>query len=276
MDRILLGQGGNLRENVLAAYNQVAQGKDIVIIEGPNHVAAGAILELSNLEAITLFQARGIVVVRYRNELSLDNMLATRATVGPAIVGTILNTIPAGQLEYVEQVVAPFCARRGVPVFASIPQDRLLMATTVRELARALDGEVLCAEPHCENLVESLMVGAMNVEAALRYFRRKANKAVITGGDRTDIQSAALETSTSCLILTGNMHPSPAILTRAEEQGVPVILVKQDTLSTIEIVESVFSRVRFHDREKILRFESILEERLDYDGLMTALGIPRA
>jgi BioD-like phosphotransacetylase family protein len=40
------------------------------------------------------------------------------------------------------------------------------------------------------------MVGAMSAENALSYFRRKAHKVVITGGDRPDIQLAALETST--------------------------------------------------------------------------------
>ena len=38
-----------------------------------------------------------------------------------------------------------------------------------------------------------MLVGAMSVESALSYFRRKPNKAVITGGDRADIQLAALE-----------------------------------------------------------------------------------
>lgn len=49
-------------------------------------------------------------------------------------------------------------------------------------------------------MVEHLMIGAMDVDSALTYFRRKPNKAVITGGDRPDIQLAALETSTKCTI----------------------------------------------------------------------------
>jgi len=45
------------------------------------------------------------------------------------------------------------------------------------------------------------MVGAMGQEQALNFLEVKANKAVITGGDRADVQLAALETSTKCLIL---------------------------------------------------------------------------
>ena len=88
-------------------------------------------------------------------------------------------------------------------------------------------------------LVELLTVGAMTVEAALSRFRQQTNKAVITGGDRTDIQLAALETSTTCLILTGNLQPSPLIVKQAEEFGVAILLVPTNTMETIEKIEGI-------------------------------------
>jgi BioD-like phosphotransacetylase family protein len=109
----------------------------------------------------------------------------------------------------------------------------------------------------------------------LTYFRRKPNKAVITGGDRPDIQLAALETSTKCLILTGNLHPSPIILGRAEEVGVPMILAKQDTLTTVEIIEQFFGKTRFHQEKKIQRFERMLDERFDFDTFYKELKLTR-
>ena len=87
-----------------------------------------------------------------------------------------------------------------------------MLSVSVGELAEFLSGKILCCADKVDELVEHLMVGAMSVDSALTYFRRKPNKAVITGGDRPDIQLAALETSTKCLILTGNLQPSPIIL----------------------------------------------------------------
>ncbi len=187
----------------------------------------------------------------------------------------MLAAVPAGRLDFVQKQVAPFCQKRGIKVFATLPQDRLLMSTSVGEIVEALNGEVLCCGDRLDELVENLMVGAMSVDNALKFLRRKANKAVITGGDRPDLQLAALETNSKCLILTGNMHPSPIILGRAEELGVPMILAKQDTLTTVDIVESVFGKVRFHDEKKIRRFEALLEEHFDYAGLYSALGIKK-
>jgi hypothetical protein len=124
-----------------------------------------------------------------------------------------------------------------------------------------------------DELVEHLMVGAMSVESALSYFRRKPNKAVITGGDRPDIQLAALETSTKCVILTGNLHPSPIILGRAEEVGVPMVLVRQDTLTAVEVIERFFGKTRFHLEKKVRRFDEMLADRFDYERLYTVLGL---
>jgi BioD-like phosphotransacetylase family protein len=113
----------------------------------------------------------------------------------------------------------------------------------------------------------------MSVDSALTYFRRKPNKAVITGGDRPDIQLAALETSTKCLILTGNLRPSPIILGRAEEVGVPMILVRQDTLTAVEVIERFFGKTRFHQEKKVQRFEEMLQDRFDYEQLYDALQL---
>ena len=115
------------------------------------------------------------------------------------------------------------------------------------EIVDALGGTVLSAEDHLDDRVETFMVGAMGQDKALRFFRRKARKAVITGGDRADVQLAALETNTSALVLTGNFPPSSIVLARAEELGVPMVLVDMDTLTAVEHMEQLLGRVRLHE-----------------------------
>jgi hypothetical protein len=169
--------------------------------------------------------------------------------------------------------VVPFLKRNGLPVFAVLPTDRVLSSVTVSQLVDALQAEVICRPDLGNELVENLMIGAMSVDASLSYFRRSLNKAVITGGDRPDIQLAALETSTKCLILTGNLHPSPLIINRAEEAGVPIILVKHDTLTTVHLAEEAFRKIHFHHQKRIDRFERMVSERFDFAALYQALGL---
>ena len=77
----------------------------------------------------------------------------------------------------------------------------------------------------------------------------RPNKAVITGGDRPDIQLAAMETSTRCLILTGNIRPEAQIISRAEEEGIPILSTHHDTMTTIERIEGFFGKTRFTRRK---------------------------
>lgn len=273
LESIVKGESLEMADKITSAYNTIAADKDVVIIEGANNIASGSLINMSGIEIVELFKAKSIVVVRYRADLILDHLLIAKRVVGDAEVGAVINTIPQGRLSFVENEVKAFCARRGIQVFAALPQDRLLMAVAAKEIADALDAQVLAAKDNLGNLVESIMVGGMAADSALAHFRRKANKAVIAGGDRTDLISAALETSTACLVLTGNIHPGAQILARAEEQAVPVILSSLDTMTTIEVVESVFGKVRFHDQKKMLRFESLLDERFDYVALYKALGV---
>ena len=63
---------------------------------------------------------------------------------------------------------------------------------------------------------------------------------MITGGDRPEVQTAALEASgIEALVLTGGFRPPRAVLGKAEEEGVPVLLVQSDTRTTIDRVEEL-------------------------------------
>mgnify|MGYP002789689912 FL=1 len=97
--------------------------------------------------------------------------------------------------------------------------------------------------------------------------------AVVTGGDRTDIQLAALETSTHCLILTGHLPPLPAVLNRAEDLEVPILSVDLDTLTTVEIVDRAFGQVRLHESVKVQCIQRLMAEYFEVDRLIAQLGL---
>jgi BioD-like phosphotransacetylase family protein len=91
----------------------------------------------------------------------------------------------------------------------------------------------------------------MTIESALKYLRRAANKAVITGGDRADMTLTALESGTSVLILTGGLYPDVSVLSRASEKKVPVILVPFDTFTAIDKLHDISRRLRYDDEQGI-------------------------
>lgn len=271
----LRGPETDFAPRLMEAYKIISQGRDILVLEGGRSLREGYVAGLPPRRVVELLGASVLLALRFDETLMVDRALAAQGYFFEALKGVVLNDVPRARLEYVHSVVGPYLSRHGVEVFGVIPRDTLLASPTVGELAEGLRAEILVGAESGESLVENMMVGAMSAEAALTHFRRKPNKAVITGGDRADLQMAALETSTRCLILTGNLYPNPMVLHRAEERDVPVLLTNLDTMNAVEVVEEFFGLSRFQQPHKIERFKALLEENFNFNRLYESIGIAR-
>jgi BioD-like phosphotransacetylase family protein len=254
-------------------YTRVAKGKDVMLIEGVDRLSSGGLIRLPANEVCQLLDAQSLTVVRYTGPLSLDPVLFYRRVLGDSMRGAVINSVPQRLMESAEDVSKPYLQKEGILVFGILPEERFLMSVSVKELTDALGAEIVARPDKGQELVENLMVGAMTGDVALSYFRQKPHKAVITGGDRSDIQLAALQTSTKCLILTGNLQPQDMIKGVAQEMGVPIVVSKYDTLTTIEIVEGFFGKSRFQQEKKVQRFQALLDEHFDFTSLYVTLGL---
>jgi len=260
-------------KRLLEVFGRVSKGKDVMLVEGVDRLSAGGLIRLPANEVCKLLDAKSLTVVRYAGLLSLDAVLFYRRVLGDPMIGAVMNAVPQRLMESAEAVAKPYLQKEGILVYGVVPEDRFLMSVSVKELAEALEAEIVTRPDKGEELVQNLMVGAMTADVALSYFRQKPNKAVITGGDRSDIQLAALQTSTNCLILTGNLHPQDMIKGVAQEMGVPIVVSKYDTLTTIEIVEGFFGKSRFQQEKKTQRFQELLSEHFDFTSLYITLGL---
>jgi len=271
--RGLRGETAELRPRIQKAFEAVSAGKDLVIIGGAGSLSDGAFLGISGTRLAKEFRAPVILIDPYTNEVCLDCIMTAKEALGDHLIGVVLNRVPPQSLPEVEQMVVPFLVSKGVEVLGVLPLDKVLDAVTVRQMVEILDGKVLCAPEKLDEFVERFSVGAMDVDAALGYFRKLPNKAVITGGNRADIQLAALETSTKCLVLTGDQTPNDIIVTRARELGVPIVLVHHDTLATVEKLESVLGRIRIREDRKVQRARELLRDRLNVRRIIEKVGL---
>lgn len=259
-------------QQVLGQYLQM-QSPDVVLLEGPANLEEGSLFDLSLLQVAERVDAKILLVTRFHSLLMVGSLLSAQRRLGDRLMGVILNDIPEEHWEEAHSVVKPFLNQHNIPVVGLMPRSALLRSVSVSELVSQLQAEVLCRRDRLDLMVESLTIGAMNVNAALKYFRRGRNMAVVTGGDRTDIQLAALETSTQCLILTGQVPPSPAVLSRAEDLEIPILAVDLDTLSTVEIVDRAFGQVRVHEPIKVQYIYRMMAEHVEVNRLIADLGL---
>jgi BioD-like phosphotransacetylase family protein len=271
-----LGMGGetNLMDKVRSAVESIGAGKDMLLLEGGASLREGHAVYLPTPDVARELSSHVLVTVKYRSDIRvLDDTLSAKVRLGELLSGVVINRVPTEAANFITQLAIPYLERRGVPVLGALPEERRLAALTVSELKEALEAKVLTEHTNLDDMVEALTVGAMTAEAALHRFREQTNKAVITGGDRTDIQLAALETSTTCLILTGNLQPSPLIVKQAESFGVTILLVRDNTMETVEAIERVFGKTRLGQADKLAEFEALFAKHVDFDRLYNGLGV---
>lgn len=249
------------------SYNKIQKGKDIVLLEGAKNIEHGSFIGISSKDICKKLKAKEILILRYSSDI-VDYVMLAKEYLKDSFGGLIINWVPQNQAEYLNEIVLPFFNKRNIKVFGSIFSDKTLSSVTIKEIAELIDGKIITATGNVDTLITSFMVGAMSEEQALSFFKKQTDKAVITGGDRADIQLAALETGTNCLILTGYFQPSSIVTNRAEELGVPIILVNYDTLSAIERINEIIGKVRFHERIKIDKIVEVVKKSIDIDGLI--------
>jgi len=275
-DTFVAGPECDLLPQVLEKYQRVAANKDVVLLDGGASLREGLCLGIDPVRMVQALDVPTLAMVRFRNHVSAaDACVAAKRLLGERLIGTVVNVVPDEEVEFFERVCRPGLEERGLAVLGVVPRREQLQAISVGELADVLHAEFLTLPEKRDVLIENVVVGAMSAEKALPRIRRvPGTKAIITGGDRADIQLVALETTIHCMVLTGHLRPVPEVLRRAEECGVPVLLVRANTMETVEGIERVFGKTRLGQSAKLEQFEHLFAGHFDFGRLYRALGLP--
>jgi BioD-like phosphotransacetylase family protein len=275
-EQVLAGEAVELAGRVREAYAKVAAGRDAVIAGGVGDLARGSLVGLSAPAVAELLEAKVVVVAKSASDATVEEVLLAGRLLGRRVAGAIFNFAGVDDREALGGALGRHLERRGIPVLGVLPPDEVLGAISVRELSEHLPAKLLCCEKAQDELIVHFVIGAMGVASAAKYFRQRADKAVITGGDRADIQLAALQTATKAVVLTGNIHPSAVIVKRAQQLGVPLLLAPYDTLTTVERIEHITGRLRMRESAKVARAQALFRKHVDLGRLRAAAGLAPA
>jgi len=254
-----------LKNGIKGVYTKLSQDKDVVIVEGATDQSQ------SSRDIAETLDARVIIVESYSQEpfKAADHY----KDFGKRLLGVVFNKVPGNRIDSLRAEASARLDKTGVNILGVLPEDRALLALTVGELAEHIQGEMFSGAEEAAGLVENVMIGAMSIDSGLDYFGRKDNKAVVVKGERPDMQLAALETSTSCLILTGGEEPKPAVAYQAEEKSIPIIITKDDTITTIKTIEDTPGEIRFSQDSKLARITGLMERNFDFKAVYKGLGL---
>jgi BioD-like phosphotransacetylase family protein len=240
----------------------VIKGRDVVLVEsmiGPNVSDAK-----NTIGAAKEMKARVIAVEAYTGQD--PKWVDMYKWFAESLLGVVLNKVPVSQLKSVKEEAAAKLSAAGVKLLGVIPENRALMTITVGELADVIKGKILNSPEKSGELVENYMLGAMVVGSGVDYFGRKSAKAAIIHQDRADMQMAALETPTACLVLSGSPDtsgPIDTVFQKAESRGIPVIATGAGTAEIIAGIEEALLRARLHQEQKLAGLAELVKLNLD-------------
>uniref|UniRef100_A0A7C2VLM4 Phosphotransacetylase family protein n=1 Tax=Ignisphaera aggregans TaxID=334771 RepID=A0A7C2VLM4_9CREN len=239
-----------VKKTLEESFSSISEGKDIVVVESYSSPEALACIGLSVVEMAKMFNAKSVLVIDAKDRDIVDEILDRIYLYkfffdkqDYPLDGVIINNVPIYFLERINDVIVPLIRDMGLKVYGVLSERSGLLSPTVHDIVESIDAEVLENKDKLSNVVEDIVVGAMSPSAALRWFRRASNAAIITGGDRTDLILVALESKPSVVILTGNLYPDVTVLVKAKELGVPLLLTPYDTYTTVTKLREVWSRV---------------------------------
>ena len=260
-----IGDSKKIPSQVKQAYDRASKGKYIVIIEGPGSAN-------DDTQKIAAAVNAKVIIIDGPEESPGEKVIKAQKLFGNNLLGVIMNKVPVSQADRTRSEAKAAFAAAGINLLAVLPEDRTLSTMTISELATSINGEILNNEEKSGELVENFMLGAMTVDTGPLYFGLKHNKAAVLKSERSDMQLAALQTSTRCMVLSGEQKPLPQVMGEAKDKGVPIIMASDNVATIVSNIEDALVRTRF-STEKLPGICTIIKENIDFPALYKGLGL---
>ncbi len=253
------------RQKLLETMAHISRDKEILFIEGGKDLTYGISIYLDTLSLARYTGSKLFIVVSGEEDTILDEILFLKKHVdltGVPLGGIIVNKVQ--NLDEFQNTHLPVINKMGVRVIGVIPYQSELTCFSVYYLADRLFAKVITGEGGLKRVVKNIIIGAWSANVFLQSpVFKKENKLVITGGDRTDMILASLESDTSGIILTNNILPPSNIISKATERNIPLLMVFSDTYQTAKQIENLEPLLTKDDTDKVELLKELCRKHVD-------------
>ena len=276
------GKSGEVIDEIIKKYKNLEARFDFVLVEGTDFSHENSSLELDINILISKNLGLPVIIVSQGDKKELKEIVDSVQLAYDTfkqdvdVLSIITNKVNPDNLSTLKAQLKTRISN-GTDITV-IPKIANLSSPTVKEISKALDGEVLFGQDMLNNLTENFSVGAMQLRNYLIHL--KENALVITPGDRADIILGALQANISKnypkiagIILTGGLIPEEPILKLIEGLSsiVPLISVKGGTYHVTNSIGNIKPRIDAENIEKITTSIATFEKHVDTDKLAERL-----
>ena len=288
---------------IVARFKAVEAQCDAVVIVGSDYTDVGSPAELGfNARIAANLAAPVLLVLSGRDQQRQAEQLGTTTARAAAAVGQIgalalselaaeraelfavaVNRADPEALDEVVDAVRAILPEPRTPVWA-IPEDRALVAPSIRGILTAVDGTLLKGDDdRLTREALNIVVAGMSMVNVLPRLTEEA--VVVIPADRTEVLLAALLADSSGTfpriagIILNGPFPLPEPIVRLLDgfaSSVPIITTDLGTYDTAVRVMSTRGRISADSRTRYDRALGLFQEHVDVAELTTQLGLAQS
>jgi len=271
----------SITSHIKESFNRIANGRELVIIEGTGHAGVGSVFDHSNAAVAKLLGSKVILISSGGIGRPIDEIVLNKSlfdSIGVELLGVLINKVIPDKFEKINEIVRRGLERKGIEVLGVMPYYPFLCAPTIAQIVEETGFKLLVCkdQQRMNNHIEHIIVGAMQPRDAINYI--KTDSLIITPGDREDIITMALSLhlgkvkeekfNISGIILTGGITPHPTIIGLINQACIPLLLAKADTYSVASKVHDLTVKVRPNDSSKIEKIVKMVKDHVDIDKIL--------
>ncbi len=290
----LLGDGelDELMEEIISLFQQAAQDKDVMIVEGMVPTRQASYAARVNFHLARSLDADVILVSAPESETldELSDRIEIQAQLfggpkDPKVLGVIINKVRSedGAEGFAQRLRAhsPLLGSDDFRLLGCIPWQDELNAPRTRDIADLLAARVLNAGDYEQRRVLKIVLCARAVANTVQLL--KPGTLVVTPGDRDDIILAASLAAMNGvplagLLLCSDFQPDARIMelcNNALLAGLPVMTVSTGSYDTATNLNRMNKEIPIDDRERAANVSDFVASHLDHEWLRQRCGTLR-
>ena len=250
---------------LLETFNHVSNNKDIVFVEAGKDMSYGTSVHLDARTITEVLNGQLLLVISGDENTIIDDIgfIADGMTIDRTrFKGVVINKVT--NMDDFTDSYLPIIKKMGVPILGMIPYCPELAYFSVEYLADRIFAKVLAGQSGLQHQIHNILIGSISADAAIKSsLFDDRHKALIVSGDRSDMILNAIEQDIAAIILTNNIVPSSAMISKAEDKGVPLLLVSFDTHETAKQIDNIEPLPTINDTEKITIIEQLVRKYVD-------------
>jgi BioD-like phosphotransacetylase family protein len=255
--------------------DHIGRNKDLIFVEAEMNIHFGTSVYLDAISLTRNLEGQLVIMLSGDEDTIIDDVCFLTKYIrldGLHFMGVVINRVV--NINDFNMFYLPRIRKMDVPVLGVIPTIPELTYVSAGYIADRMFAKVLAGESGLNRQVRNIVIGSMGKDAAIKSpLFQDHHQVVIASGDRSDLISTSLDNNVAAMLLSNNIMPSSAILSKAEALGIPLLLVSTDTHQTAKQIDGIEPLPTQDDVGKISIIEKMVRDHVDLEAFVKS---PRA